>query len=103
MRLWKPSKVSLEELRQYISQRDRLVLALGQLTVPLQELDDVGQQKQRIRLLKLQVLACRVIAKSIEKVEAAIDKLIASNIEVKEVIQRVSSIKGIGKQTAINL
>lgn len=103
VRLWKPSNVDLEQLRHYISQRDRLVLALGQLTVPLQELEETGQQKQSSQLSKLQAPACRAIAKSIERIEAAIDKLIESNIEIKEVIQRVSSIKGIGKQTAINL
>ncbi len=52
---------------------------------------------------KLQAPVIRSIKQSIEKIEAAIDKLIASNIEVKEVIQRVSSIKSVGKQTAINL
>jgi transposase len=103
LRLWKPSNANLEQLRQYISQRDRLVLVLNQLTVPLQELEETGQQKQSSQLSKLQAPACRAIVRSIERIEAVIDKLIESNIEIKEVIQRVSSIKGIGKQTAINL
>ena len=32
-----------------------------------------------------------------------IDELIQSNITIKTIVERVSSIKGIGKQTAINL
>lgn len=103
VRLWRPTDASVEELKQYISQRDRLVGALTQLTVPVEELAAVGQLQPSKRLSKLQAPACRALAKSIAKIEAAIDALITSDTAVKEVIQRVSSIKGIGKQTAVNL
>ena len=104
VRLWRPTDANLEELKQYISQRDRLVGALTQLTVPVEELAAaVGQLQHGKRLSKLQAPACRALAKSTAKIEAAMDALIASDTAVKEVIQRISSIKGIGKQTAVNL
>ena len=102
-RLWKPTDTSLEELRQYIAQRDRLVQTLTQLTVPLQELKDTGHHRQFNRLSKLQAPAIRSLNQSLEKIEAVIEALIAADTKVKEVIQRVSSIKGVGRQTAINL
>lgn len=103
VRLWRPSDASLEGIRHHIAQRDRLILALTQLRVPVEELKELGSAKQSRELAKLQAPACRAIARSIEKVEAAIDALIAADTKVKEVIQRISSIKGVGKQTAINL
>ncbi|HET9826369.1 MAG TPA: IS110 family transposase [Chitinophagaceae bacterium] len=102
-RLWRPSDQSLNRLRQYIVQRDRLVLALNQLTVPLQELEEVGLAKEILDLRKIQDPVCRAITRSIAKIEAMIEELLSSDTEVKQIIERVSSIKGIGKQTAINL
>lgn len=69
----------------------------------LQELEETGQQKQSLHLSKLQAPVIRSVKQSIGKIEAAIDDLIATDVDVKAVIQSVSSIKGVGKQTAINL
>lgn len=103
MRLWQPTGTNLEELRHYIAQRDRIVLALTQLSVPVEELAEVGQQKHSQKLARLQAPAIKALKKSIEKIETAITELIESDIKIKAIVERVSSIKGIGKQTAINL
>lgn len=103
MRLWQPTDTNLEELRHYIAQRDRIVLALTQLSVPVKELAEVGQQKHSKKLARLQAQAIRSLEKSIVKIETAIGELIESDTKMKAIVERVSSIKGIGKQTAINL
>lgn len=103
VRLWQPTDTNLEELRHYIAQRDRIVLALTQLSVPVAELAEAGQQMHSQNLARLQAQAIRSLKKSIEKIENAIDELIESDIKIKVIVERVSSIKGIGKQTAINL
>lgn len=103
VRLWEPAGRSLERLKQLTIQRDRLVLSLTQLSVPLTELAEAGEEEQSRELAKLQTPVLRALEKSIKKVEAAIDGLVASDSKICEAIQRVSSIKGIGKQTAINL
>ena len=53
--------------------------------------------------LKLQSPVVRAIEKSVRSIENQIDKLIASAPSVRETVKRVSSIKGVGKQTAIHL
>lgn len=103
MRLWQPTDTNLEELRHYIAQRDRVVMALTQLSVPVQELAEVGQQKHGQKLARLQAPVIKALKKGIEKIETAINELIESDIKIKAIVERVSSIKGIGKQTAINL
>jgi transposase len=102
-RLWQPTDGNLEELRHYIAQRDRLVMALTQLKVPVEELTEVGQQKHGQKLARLQAQVIRSLEKSIAKIETAIEQLIESDTKMKAIVTRVSSIKGIGKQTAINL
>jgi transposase len=71
--------------------------------VPLQELEEVGLAKEILDLRKIQDPVCHAITRSIAKIEAMIDELLSSDTEAKQIIERVSSIKGIGKQTAINL
>ncbi len=103
LRLWQPTDTHLEELRHYIAQRDRIVMALTQLNVPVEELAEVGQQKHSQRLARLQAPVIRSLEKSKAKIEITIEELIESDIKMKAIVERVSSIKGIGKQTAINL
>lgn len=103
VQLWQPVDASLEKLRHYISQRDRLVSTLTQLTVPVQELEQVGAREQSRELARLQAPVIRALEKSIEKMEAAIDAWMAADTKLSMVISRVSSIKGVGKQTAVNL
>lgn len=103
MRLWQPADANLEKLRQYIAGRDRLVGSLTQLTVPVAELDQTGNKEQSRELQRLQAPATRALRKSIANLEAAIDALIAVDTKLAKVVGQVSSIKGIGKQTAINL
>lgn len=102
--LWKPEQSIVSALKQFAAQRDRLVQAFNQLTVPLQEIADCGGSDATLKLqLKLQSNVVKSIEKSIAGIEEQIDKLIAANPQVKATIQRVSSIKGVGKQTAIHL
>lgn len=103
MRLWQPVDASLERLRHYIAQRDRLVRSLTQLTVPVAELYERGSGEPSQELKRLQAPVVRALEKSIRKVAAAIDELIAVDTKLAEVVGRISSIKGIGKQTAVNL
>ena len=102
--LWKPEQAIVLELRQFSAQRDRLKLALNQLTIPLQEIADSCQDASTLKLqLKLQAPVIKAIEKSITSIENQIDNLIAEDPAVNATIERVSSIKGVGKQTAIHV
>ncbi len=102
--LWKPEQAIVLELRQLSAQRDRLKLALNQLIIPLQELRDACPDAAIVKLqVKLQAPVIKAIEKSITEIETKIDNLIAEAPAVQSTIARVSSIKGVGKQTAIHV
>ena len=102
--LWKPELSIVLQLRQLAAQRDRLKLAFNQLMVPIGEIIDCGNATSAVKLqLKLQAPVIKAIEKSIAGIENEIDKLITAEPDIKATIERVSSIKGVGKQTAIYL
>lgn len=102
-RLWKPVDTTLQQLRNLLAQRDRLVLAISQLSVPLNEIEECGNPADARQLKKLQQKAMTGLQKSLEAVEEAIDIKIYADQQIHEVIGQVTSIKGVGKQTAIKL
>jgi len=102
--LWKPEQEIVLELRQLSAQRDRLKLALKQLMIPLQEIADCCLDAAIVKVqLKLQAPVIKAIEKSIALIEIQIDNLIAADPAIQATIARVSSIKGVGKQTAIHV
>lgn len=102
--LWKPEQAIVLELKQLAAQRDRLKQAFNQLTVPLREIADCSGATGALKLqLKLQASVIKSIEKSILAIENEIEKLITNEPKVKAVIERISSIKGVGRQTAIHL
>jgi transposase len=101
--LYSPTDVALEQLRHLIAQRNRLLKCMTQLSVPIQELQDCDSTIAIKPLLKNQDPAIKGLAKSLVKVNAEISKHIKLNSAIKTKIDKVSSIKGIGLQTAINL
>jgi transposase len=54
-------------------------------------------------LIKLQSPAIKGLEKSLQQLEKAIDGNIAKDVTTNKVISQVSSVKGVGKQTAIAL
>lgn len=102
-RLWKPADAGIEQLRNLVVQRDRLVNAITQLSVPVNELLDSGNIVQAKELSKLQLPAIKGLEKSLHQVESTIDSYIDKDVSTKKIISQVSSVKGVGKQTAIAL
>jgi len=102
--LWKPEQKIVLQLRQFSAQRDRLKLALNQLLIPLREIADSNNDEAILKVqLKLQAPVIKAIEKSIASIETQIDNLIAAEPAIQATIARVSSIKGVGKQTAIHV
>jgi transposase len=103
VKLWKPIDTILQQLRSLLAQRDRLVLTLSQLTVPLNEMQECGNQTEAKELKKLQQKAIAGLEKSLQAVEGAIDDKVCQDENINKVISQVTSIKGVGKQTAVKL
>jgi transposase len=102
-KLWKPLHTAIEQLRHLVAQRDRLILSLNQLTVPVNELEECGCALQAKELKRIQRSAVSGIERSIKLVETGIDELIKSDAQLSNTIRQVTSVKGIGKQTAVAL
>lgn len=102
-RLWKPVDTSLSRLKDMIVQRDRIVNALKQLTVPIEEMKSCGVQKEARELERLQAPAIKGLNKSKEKIEASIQTYIAGEETIHKNIELMCSIKGVGLQTAVSL
>lgn len=102
-RQWIAEDSFLQRLRHFTAQRQRLLTSLHQLEVPVKELAESGCVSIATKLTHLQKGAIRSIEKSIALVEAQINTIIEQNTEARENIARVSSLKGVSLQTAINL
>ena len=103
VRLWKPVDIRLSRLKDMIVQRDRIVNALTQLTVPLEEMKSCGADKEARELERLQAPAINGLKKSKEKVEACIQIYITTDEVINKNIELMCSIKGVGLQTAASL
>ena len=103
MQLWRPVDSNIEKIKNLIAQRDRIVNAITQLTVPVQELSECGCTQEAKELEKLQ----RSPLKALQKSKEAIERLIIKTVQLDELIskrtQQVQSIKGIGPVTAVTL
>jgi len=102
-RFWKPVDTRLSRLKDMIVQRDRIVNALKQLLVPIEEMKSCGEPKEARELERLQAPAINGLNKSKEKIEASIRTYITSQEIINKDIQRMCSIKGVGLQTAASL
>ena len=103
MQLWQPVDNSIEKIKRLITQRDRVMNAIMQLTVPVKELSECDCKNEAKELERIQ----RSSLKALQKTKEAIEQLIVKTVQLDEVItkkvQQVQSIKGIGKVTAVAL
>ena len=103
MQLWQPVDSSIEKIKRLITQRDRVMNAITQLTVPVKELSECDCRNEAKELEKVQ----RSSLKALQKTKEAIEQLIVKTVQLDEVItkkvQQVQSIKGIGEVTAVAL
>lgn len=102
-RLWKPVDARLSKLKNMIVQRDRIVSALTQLSVPIEEMKSCNAGKEAAELERLQLPAIKGLNKAKEKIEASIQSYISSEETIHKSIQLMCSIKGVGLQTAASL
>jgi len=103
MQLWQPLDSKLMKMKALIAQRDRVVKAINQLEVPINELASSGCKEDAKELRKLQDPAIKQLKKSKEAIEAAIKELVKEEKKISLKIKQVESITGIGEVTAVAL
>ena len=101
--LWRPLDSAIERIKNLIAQRDRIITAIMQLTVPIKELNQCGCIQEAKELEKLQSKPLKALQKSKEDIERLIIKMVKQDEQMDKKTQQVQSIKGIGTVTAVTL
>lgn len=103
MQLWQPVDSSIEKIKQLIAQRDRVVNAITQLTVPVKELLECGCNNEAKELEKLQRSSLKALQKTKAAIEHLVVKTVGQDAVIAKKVHQVQSIKGIGQVTAVSL
>jgi transposase len=97
---WQTLDKEIQQLKDLLAQRERLLQAKVKLIVPLQELSKEGCKEEAKLFMLLQKQAVSGLIKSIEKVEAAIRACIAQNELLQRKLKCITSVTGIGEVIA---
>lgn len=100
---WSPSNKVIEKLQHLMAARERIVKTIKMLQVPVNEFDQVGNIEMSKVLVKLHKPLLETLKKTLEKIEAQLEKILQEDELIKELYQRITSIKGIGKVIATYL
>lgn len=102
-RLWRPVDTKLLQMRAMLKQRERMLLSLKQLQVPVNEFKECGHAAMARQLSKNQEPVIRELKEAVKKIESQIAVLVASDEELSLSVKRITGIKGVGLQTATAL
>ena len=100
---WQPQRHCIQKLKALLVTRERLVRTKVQLAVPVKESEEFIDpliQKEMVRHCQNSINA---LQKNIDKIEKAINDLVAQDIELTRQYGLVISVPGIGKITALNI
>ncbi len=103
VKLWQPLDSNIESIKNLIAQRDRIIISINLLSVPVNELKEGGCTDEAKTMEKLQKPVLTALQKSKLAIEALITKTVQQDQQLNIKVKRVESIKGIGPVTAIAL
>jgi transposase len=100
-RLWKPTNPTITEIKNLTALRDRLIKSQKQLSVPVEEFRQVGDTKTAKLLSKSMKATMEALEKDIHAIDKQIKELLDQDSDLKSLFKLITSVVGIGKQTAI--
>jgi transposase len=103
VRLWKPSGIVLEKVKQLATLRERMVVTQKRLLTPINELRDAGQEKMADLLYKSIKKSINAIETDLNKIETQIMECLKEDASLHHLFSLITSVVGIGFVTAINL
>lgn len=101
--LFVPPRDEVQELKHLLTTRRRLVVTKNKLEVPLQELKSQVDDAIYKRVAAASKAALEGVKKAIEEVNKSIQKLIQSDENLSKMVALITSVSGIGRETATNL
>lgn len=103
LKLWQPGDSSIAKIKTLITQRDRIINAITQLSVPVNELRVCACIDEANQLDKIQKPVIKKLQNTKQKIETLITNLIKKDECISKKVELVKSIKGVGSVTAIAL
>lgn len=103
LRLWKPKREVLLRLSQLTTLRDRLINTKKTLKVSLDNQEGFIEKKYILSQEKLCKASLEALKKDLGGVEKAIQQIIKEDENLSRLFDIVTSIQGVGKETAIQM
>jgi len=95
-----PSK-AVNQLKRLLTLRERLVKNRAGHKSSLKQQKRIYSKKDDKLLLETQEKMIKYLTKQIDRIELEMDKIIESNLQLKQQYDLIVSIKGVGRQTAL--
>ena len=103
VRLWVPRREVVEQLRELLFLRERLLNSLSRLSKPIQELQSHGDPQIAKLIEDSSQDAIEVQRKALASIEAKVDQLFSDDAELTRLYELITSVDGVGKWIAEQL
>lgn len=101
VRLWKPQRDIILQIRDLLALRERLITSQRALTNPIDELKAMGALKAAAMVRKNCQKTLSSIEKEIEQIDRELDDIVKGDLHLKELFNLAKSVPGVGKFTAL--
>jgi len=103
IRLWEPTRQTVDKLKHLATLRERLVETKKRLVTPVEEFRQMGNEMMAKMLEKSMRKSIKAIDSDLKGIEGQMKKIIDNDDELKKLYALVNSVVGIGFVTAVNL
>jgi transposase len=103
VRLWQPTRESVDKLKHLAALRERLVETKKRLLTPVEEFRQLGNAEMAKMLEKSMRKSIRAIEADLEGIENQMKEIIDNDDQLRKLYGLITSVVGIGFVTAINL
>lgn len=103
VKLWKPRRKIVNRIHHLITLRRRLITVKNMLKTPLKEMDLFVEQSIQSLCVKLDHRTLKSIESDILKIDKLINKIIHSDKELTRLTRIITSVQGVGIQTAASM
>jgi len=94
---------TIVKMKNLMRLRDRMVKQRAGYKASLKEYKSIYKRKDNVTLFLSQERIINHLSKSIKTIEKEMDSLIKEDPQIKQMYGLITSIKGVGRQTAINM
>jgi transposase len=102
-RLWTAPRIVIQQLKRLTGVRDRLLIAMAQLTKPLNESKKFDSKKVFDAIKSSCQASVKAIKSDVKKVEKKIIEVLKSDASLKHLFELITSVDGIGTVIACDM